>query len=181
MAVEFSIGELARRASVTPRTIRYYVEIGLLPPPSGAGRASAYGPEHLERLDLIKKLQAYRLSLEEIRDHLATEPDAESGVRGGFFAAPVPAQPFEHRLRQSTFASASDYIRQIREQVEPSVPRETLREHLRQRTPSAEQWLRIVLTPDVELHVRRRGTRTDRRVAKLVKEARRILDEEESS
>jgi DNA-binding transcriptional MerR regulator len=181
MAMELSIGELARRAGVTRRTIRYYVEIGLLPPPSGAGRASAYGPEHLERLELIKKLQAYRLSLEEIRDHLAAEPNAESSVRAASLAAPVPAQPLEARLRQSTFASAADYIRQIRQQVEPFVPRETMSEHPRQRVHSTEQWLRIVLTPDVELHVRRRGTRTDRRLAKLVKEARRILDEEESS
>jgi DNA-binding transcriptional MerR regulator len=179
--MEFSIGELGRRASVTRRTIRYYVEIGLLPPPSGAGRASAYGPEHLERLGLIKKLQAYRLSLEEIRDHLAAEPNAESSVRAASFAAPLPAQPLEARPPEAMLASAADYVREIREQVEPFVPRETMREHPRQRAHSAEQWLRIVLTPDVELHVRRRGTRTDRRLAKLVKEARRILDEEESS
>ncbi len=38
--MELSIGELAQRAGVTRRTIRYYVEIGLLQPPDGSGQGS---------------------------------------------------------------------------------------------------------------------------------------------
>ena len=176
--VEFPIGELARQAGVTRRTIRYYVEVGLLPPPSGAGRASVYGAEHLRRLELVKQLQGYRLSLEEIRDRLAMEPEAEWDAGAHVLAVLPPPPAFEERPLASIPPSASDYVRQIREQMEMAALPGTARERPRLEGYSTEQWLRIVLAPDVELHVRRRGTRTDRRLARLIKEARRILEEE---
>ncbi len=62
-----TIQELARKARVTPRTIRYYVEQGVLPPP-GRGRPSEYTGEHLRRLALVRRLKEQYLPLEEIRD-----------------------------------------------------------------------------------------------------------------
>lgn len=62
-----TIQELARKARVTPRTIRYYVEQGVLPPP-GRGRPSEYTVEHQRRLALIRRLKEQYLPLEEIRD-----------------------------------------------------------------------------------------------------------------
>jgi DNA-binding transcriptional MerR regulator len=64
-----TIQELARRANVTPRTIRYYVEQGILPPP-GRGRPSEYTDEHLKVLDLVRRLKEQYLPLEEIRSML---------------------------------------------------------------------------------------------------------------
>lgn len=64
------ISELAERAGVTPRTIRYYVTEGLLPAPGGRGQRRAYGPEHLARLDVIRQLKAAYLPLHEIRRRL---------------------------------------------------------------------------------------------------------------
>ncbi len=55
------------RARVTPRTIRYYVEQGVLPPP-GRGRPAEYTSDHLRRLALIRRLKEQYLPLEEIRD-----------------------------------------------------------------------------------------------------------------
>ncbi|MCL4562693.1 MAG: MerR family transcriptional regulator, partial [Chloroflexi bacterium] len=52
------IHELARRAGVSVRTIRYYIEEGLLPPPGNLGRYSLYGEEYLDRLELIRQLKA---------------------------------------------------------------------------------------------------------------------------
>ena len=64
-----TIAELAEEADVTPRTIRYYVEQGLLPPP-GRGRIAEYTEEHLQLLGLIARLKRHYLPLEEIRDML---------------------------------------------------------------------------------------------------------------
>src|SRR5688500_20390261 len=61
-----TIAELAEEADVTPRTIRYYVEQGLLPPP-GRGRNAEYTEEHLQLLELIGRLKRHYLPLEEIR------------------------------------------------------------------------------------------------------------------
>jgi DNA-binding transcriptional MerR regulator len=67
------IAELARRAGVTPRTIRYYVAEGLLPAPAGRGQRRAYGPEHLDRLEAIRELKAAYLPLHEIRRRLGDD------------------------------------------------------------------------------------------------------------
>jgi DNA-binding transcriptional MerR regulator len=66
-----AIAELAERAGVTPRTVRYYVAEGLLPPPSGSGQNRTYSSEHLVRLAAIKRLKEAYLPLEEIRKRLA--------------------------------------------------------------------------------------------------------------
>ena len=52
--VRYAIGDLAQLADVSRRTVRYYVQEGLLPAPLGVGRGNHYGPEHLERILEVK-------------------------------------------------------------------------------------------------------------------------------
>jgi DNA-binding transcriptional MerR regulator len=63
----WAIAEMCDRTGLSPRTIRYYEEIGLLP---GVRRRASgrrvYGPEELERLGFINRLKALGLSLAEI-------------------------------------------------------------------------------------------------------------------
>ncbi|MGH3054299.1 MAG: helix-turn-helix domain-containing protein, partial [Gaiellaceae bacterium] len=54
---EFTLAELADRTGMSERTIRYYIQFGLLPSPEGAGPKSRYTPSHLSRLTLIRMLQ----------------------------------------------------------------------------------------------------------------------------
>jgi DNA-binding transcriptional MerR regulator len=54
------IDDLAARAGVPTRTIRYYTQQGLLPPPQLRGRVGYYDDRHVERLRLIKELQEKR-------------------------------------------------------------------------------------------------------------------------
>lgn len=67
-----TVGEIASRAGVTPKTVRYYEQIGLLRPPartrSGYRR---YGKDELEQMQFIAKAKHLGLSLEEIRGVLA--------------------------------------------------------------------------------------------------------------
>lgn len=70
-AARYSIGDLAGLVGSTPRTIRYYVAQGLLPPPDGAGSGAHYTDAHLERLRLIQRLQRQHQPLSEIRQRLA--------------------------------------------------------------------------------------------------------------
>src|SRR5215831_95655 len=53
----YGIAELAERGGVTHRTIRYYVQRGLLPTPLGTWRGPHYTPAHLERLMQIRHLK----------------------------------------------------------------------------------------------------------------------------
>ncbi len=71
------IGDVAEAIGLTPRTIRYYEELGLLDPAAhvtGANRR--YDDEDLERLRLIKRLrEVVGLSLAEVRAFLETETE----------------------------------------------------------------------------------------------------------
>ena len=67
----FGIAELAELGGVSRRTVRYYVQEGLLPAPLGVGRGHHYAREHLERLLEVKALQEQGRSLAEIREVLA--------------------------------------------------------------------------------------------------------------
>lgn len=63
----YGIAELADLGGVSRRTVRYYVEEELIPPPRGAGRGAHYGAEHLAALLEVKALQERGLPLVDIR------------------------------------------------------------------------------------------------------------------
>lgn len=65
-----TLAELCALAGLTPRTLRYYVQIGLVDRPIGETRAARYDAHHLEQVLLVKKWTAAGLSLERIRDLL---------------------------------------------------------------------------------------------------------------
>lgn len=65
----WSITDICERTGLSPRTVRYYEEIGLLPDVRrrSSGRR-VYGADEMERLGFISRLKAMGLSLSEIRD-----------------------------------------------------------------------------------------------------------------
>ncbi|WP_304453292.1 heavy metal-responsive transcriptional regulator [Nocardiopsis sp. YSL2] len=71
------VSELARLTGVRPTTVRYYEDIGLLPP---ARRTSAgyrdFGEEDVERLDFVRAAQGLGMRLDEIAEVLALRDGA---------------------------------------------------------------------------------------------------------
>ena len=70
------IGQLAELTGTTPRTIRYYEEIGLLPATAGreAGSHRLYGPGDVERVRELRSLkELLGVTLEELRELVAAE------------------------------------------------------------------------------------------------------------
>jgi DNA-binding transcriptional MerR regulator len=63
----YAIGDLADLGGVSRRTVRYYVQENLLPPPFGVGRGNHYGRAHLDQLLRVKALQESGRTLDEIR------------------------------------------------------------------------------------------------------------------
>ena len=98
---EFDLKQLADRAGVTVRTIRYYIQQGLLPAPDSHGPATRYGAAHLDRLHLIRRLQREHLPLAEIRRRLEVLKDGD--VRRVLSEAP-PRKPSR---------SAAEYVREV--------------------------------------------------------------------
>ena len=64
--VRLTIGELAAAAGMTVRNVRNHQARGLLAPPSLVARTGYYGTVHLERLKLIRAMQAEGFNLEAI-------------------------------------------------------------------------------------------------------------------
>ena len=66
---DIQIGELAESLKITTRTIRYYEEIGLMPPPRRLdGGSRVYSKEDATRLKFILKLKELGLSLKEMHE-----------------------------------------------------------------------------------------------------------------
>ena len=72
------IGDVAKLAGVTPRTIRYYEEIGLLPSPDARepGAHRTYAQSDVDRLvELIRLRNLLGVSLEGLKDLVEAEDD----------------------------------------------------------------------------------------------------------
>jgi DNA-binding transcriptional MerR regulator len=148
----YKITDLAREAQVSPRTVRYYVQRGLLTGPVFHGRDTAYGHGHLLRLLVIKKLQQSHMPLDEIQARITGASDAalermlaaedaapaESKApspRGGPYRSPAPSEP---------------------------PPQQSV-------SVGTERWDRIELMPGLELHVRSDAGPEARRAAREIK------------
>jgi DNA-binding transcriptional MerR regulator len=79
---ELRIGDVAKLAGTTPRTIRYYEEIGLLPVAGGRqpGAHRTYAEPDVERLtELLRLKDLLGLSLEELKQLVEAE-DARAAL-----------------------------------------------------------------------------------------------------
>lgn len=74
--MKLSLQQLSEQTGVTERSIRFYIQKGLLPRPLGGTRAAHYTEAHLADLLRIREWQAAGLSLEAIGDLLAARDDA---------------------------------------------------------------------------------------------------------
>lgn len=201
----YTIYELAEQAGVEPRTIRSYVEKGLIPGPDSLGRAARYPQDSLDRLKVLQLLRDGNrsLTLDQIRVLLhGLRPSqlselADGRVRIGAWLSALPAaEP----------SAALDYLRLLRHESGPppassapppmsaapdrqhdfedqlSVLEEAARALARlaglttaNRSVRGEQWYRLPLTPDIELSVR--GTFGSDQIAQLhrIGDALRLL------
>lgn len=80
----YRIGELADLAGVSPRTIDYYTQVGLLHEcRRSGGNYRLYGAEALERLKVIRAYREQGLHLSAIQARLAMSRDGDGEVLQG--------------------------------------------------------------------------------------------------
>lgn len=70
---KFSLDDLCTLSDTSKRTVRYYMQIGLVDPPHGATKAAHYLHKHLDQLLTIRKLSDAGVSLVRIREVLSGE------------------------------------------------------------------------------------------------------------
>lgn len=189
----YTIQELAERCNVTPRTIRFYIEEGLLPPPLQEGRLGLYTDEHVERLELIRELKEAFLPLREIHRLVNSLSSAE--IRALLQTLPRPSQkaaPSTESESHPAGQSALDYIHSLqkgvnREEKTPEEPqpyheahtvllRKARREQLAPDEEEFARWQRIIIVPGLEIHIRESNDyHFVSRVRQLVEFARRLF------
>src|SRR5437763_8681914 len=89
----WKLDELASETGISARTVRYYVQRGLLPAPVFRGRDTAYSEEHLIRLHAIRRLQDRFLPLDAIQAELERRSLEELRQLAHGQAPPPPLAP----------------------------------------------------------------------------------------
>jgi Ca-activated chloride channel family protein len=117
-AETYKLDELARKAGASARTVRYYVQRGLLPAPAFRGKDTAYTREHLVRLKAIRRLQERFLPLDAIQAELAGKSldaiekiaaDADARVT---YHIPPPEPPTQlHPYRLPDYTPGSRWVK----------------------------------------------------------------------
>lgn len=107
-----TIGEAAEQLGMTPRTLRYYEELGLVTSSRRSTTAQRrYGPEEIRRLQRIRELQTLLgLGLDEIGEPLAAF-DRLEGIRAEFQSTPAPER------RQQMLAEGLAILERLRSRV----------------------------------------------------------------
>ena len=75
-----TIGAVAALTGRRPSSIRYYEQIGLLPPAPRVSGRRMYGPETVRALAVIETGQRAGLSLDEIRALLSASPGDQAAI-----------------------------------------------------------------------------------------------------
>jgi DNA-binding transcriptional MerR regulator len=148
----FNIATLARKNRLTRRTIRYYIQRGLLPRPEGGGRGHYYTDEHQRRLDLIQRWSRQGVPLEKIKEHLSEEqlpdlpkiPEPENQLKlkadNISLTEKPPIEP--KHLLEELYASPSKT-----EAESPAIPQVPV-------VTKFTHWTRVHIRPDMELSFR---------------------------
>ena len=78
----FTLDDISALAELPRRTVRYYIQSGLIDRPQGVGKGAYYTQSHVEQLLLVRKWQLAGLSLERIGELLKQQA-----------AGPLPPTP----------------------------------------------------------------------------------------
>lgn len=152
----YSIQQMAEKAGVSVRTIRFYIDEGLLSAPPVKGRYTIYNDEYLDRLELIRRLKDSFLPLKEIRDRMASLSWAEVKQALAQSSQAAPQQVSERR------ESALNYINNL---LSAPPSRSKLQQAV---STQPEAWERLNLAPGIELHIRADASPANQRQARLI-------------
>ena len=137
-----TLRQVAARAGVSARAVRFYLGTGLLPRPPKKGRELAFDESHELRLRAIRALSSQGLRLSAIRRRLAaaTGPELSRVVKEARGGEPLQTvRAMEPSPRYDTGLAVAEQASLFASPVAPWRPRD-------------ESWRRISVTPQIEIH-----------------------------
>jgi DNA-binding transcriptional MerR regulator len=171
MSQPLSLSDLAEATGIEARTIRSYIERGLLPSADARGRGASYSGEHLSRLHVIQALRRARpgITLSDIRIHLQqlTPEQLRSLASGSITAGVLPEIARSRGQADDQDVDDANYDSVIPRIIDGEAATQLtgverlvcLLREVSGLTSSAPQanavgWTRISITPDIELSIR---------------------------
>lgn len=101
MMPTLTIGRVAQAANSSVQTIRYYEQIGLLPPPArSSGNQRLYRQVDVDRLAFIRHARELGFPLEAIRDLLSLSDDPEQSCEAADAIASAQLEAVEQRIKR---------------------------------------------------------------------------------
>ncbi len=201
MTEELTLQDLVTRSGLNLRTIRYYMQEGILQGPDTRGKYAHYSQLHLDQLELIQRLKNMYLPLQEIRHIIETlTPEEISQVKN--YQDVLNPMLVERSAKNSSVVadedigkSALDYIHQLQQAqmgirtvgpkpAQPSIlpsqsanPNKTARGSTTAgESKGVEDWSRVILADGIELHIRRKmSSATEYRIDNLIRYAKKLF------
>ncbi len=199
MTDELTLEDLAGQSGLTLRTLRYYMQEGLLPGPETRGKYARYSQQHLDRLELIRRMKDLHLPLQEIRQLIENMTAEEMSRLRNYqdqvarkFGVQKPAMAAKDQPARSS--SALDYIHSIqhvrenlmvyKQDQDGDLPARAPDHMLNQQSmpaaphPPAKQetWRRIQLADGIELNVRESNDQQEKQqLEQLIQSVRKLI------
>lgn len=205
MVQDLTIEDLAQQSGLSLRTLRYYIQEGLLPGPDTAGKYASYSQLHLDHLAMITRLKNLHLPLKEIRhllSNMSTEDmrrilDYQDELHFNIQDKFDPIKP--DSVEPAGKTSALEYIRDLEQRQSgfrsvagsPSIPAAPqayqaqpenfrVKESARIYQPNKERWTKVVLGDGIELNIREEIARKNRdEIDELIKKAAELFSGQE--
>jgi DNA-binding transcriptional MerR regulator len=117
MTETLHIGELARQLGTARSTVRYYEEIGLLPPASRSQNGyRVYNQTDVERLHFIQRARALDFSLGEIKEMLALRERGEAPC--AYVVAQIGVKMTEVKRKIAALTRLKEELTQLQAQAD---------------------------------------------------------------
>jgi DNA-binding transcriptional MerR regulator len=201
MTSDLTLEDIAKKSGLPLRTLRFYIQEGLLQGPDTHGKFSRYSQQHLDRLELIQRLKNLRLPIKEIRNLLnAMTADEISKIREYQDILNPNLNLDTSERTEATISdagsSALEYIRNLENDQKnlqtvtgyhaktPPVSKQpvnfpkskTVYKNQTYATNDQEIWRRIVIDEGVELNIREpEGSDEELKVKKLIEFTRMLF------
>jgi DNA-binding transcriptional MerR regulator len=201
MTEELTLQDLVTRSGMNLRTIRYYMQEGILQGPDTRGKYAHYSQLHLDRLELIQRLKNMYLPLQEIRHIIETLTPEEISQVKNYQDMLNPIVEDRSAKNRSIVAdeevgkSALEYIHNLQQAqtgfrtaapkpAQPSMPpsptvnsdKVAQGKTSSNMSNSAEEWSRVILADGIELHIRRKvSSGTENRIENLIRYAKKLF------
>jgi DNA-binding transcriptional MerR regulator len=176
----YTMRELVELTGIASRTIRDYIERGLVPRPNGFGTAAAYGEEHLVRLRLIGVLRANGVWKDEIakkvpgwslgkcKRYLAQAERASAQAPAG---APVPGPDQSAEPDPAPVLEGEPVLSRPRLPPRAAKPLERQAAEENDNLPEVPRWRVLPLLPQLAMVLRDDAPPVVRRIAEEIYQA----------